>query len=72
MMLINVPEHLRAKKGQMEDEVSINKLTQMVYRVLRRQESHMTAQEAILAKQADKIKALQDHIATMHARALPQ
>jgi len=58
LALISVPEKLATTKSS-TNEISINRMTSMIHKVLRTQERHMAAQDAALERQNAKIAQLQ-------------
>jgi len=66
MSLISVPAKLRAHgaHGQPGD-VSVNKLTSVIHKVLKQQEAHMDSLDKTLNQQNEKIRQLQQRVAAM-------
>merc|ERR1719324_635072 len=63
LLLINMPQKLKEQHGG--GEVTVNKLTEMFHKVLRKQAVHISTQEATLQAQTTKIVQLQTQISKM-------
>merc|ERR1711924_447790 len=68
LSLISVPQRLSPAERGGESEVSVNRLTSMIQKVLRKQESHIAAQDATLQRQADMLARLQKLAAAQHGK----
>lgn len=63
LTLINVPEKL--KHSEINDEVSVNRMTHMFHKVLAKQAEHMAAQDATLKTQMETILRLQTQLSAL-------
>jgi hypothetical protein len=63
LTLINVPEKL--KHSQINDEVSVNRMTHMFHKVLAKQAEHMAVQDATLKTQMETILRLQTQLSAL-------
>jgi len=60
LTLISVPEKLKEVSS---NDLSVNRLSQMFHKVLKKQDLHMASQDAVLKTQAETIKRLQSQLA---------
>lgn len=66
LTLINMPKQL--KEPNTGEHVSVNRLTDMFNKVLKKQETHMASQEATLKAQTEQIARLQSRLKEVLAR----
>jgi len=64
MSLISVPAKIRSAQGA-ADDVSVNRLTSVIHKVLKKQEVHMKSLDQTLEQQTAKIHQLQQRLAAM-------